>query len=124
MILVDTSVWIDHLRSPNAALSKELAAENVLAHSFVIGELACGSIKNRREVLGLLSELPLAPGLSHIEALAFLEARSLMARGIGFIDVHILASTALVPTARLWTRDRRLAAAAADLGLAHEPAKH
>ena len=120
MILVDTSVWVEHLGSGNTTLADELRAGQVLTHPFVIGELACGNLKNRREVLDLLGRLPSVPTATHSEALAFLERRALMGRGIGFIDVHLLASTALADSARLWTRDRRLVAIAADLNLAYE----
>jgi predicted nucleic acid-binding protein len=119
VILVDTSVWVEHLRAGNAALADELGAGRVLAHPFVIGELACGSFRNRREVLDLLGRLPLAPTATHAEALDFLDRRALMGRGIGFIDVHLLASAALAAPARLWTRDRRLAAVAAELNLSY-----
>lgn len=118
MILVDTSVWVDHLRAGNARLAGELDGGRVLTHPFVIGELACGTLHNRREVLGLLNRLPSAPMATHAEALDFLELRSLMGRGIGFIDVHLLASVALAAPATLWTRDRRLAAIAEELSLA------
>jgi predicted nucleic acid-binding protein len=120
VILVDTSVWVEHLRAGNATLVAELGAGRVLAHPFVIGELACGNLRNRHEVLDLLGRLPAVPAATHAEALGFLERRALMGRGIGFIDVHLLASAALATPARLWTRDRRLAAVAAELGLAYE----
>ena len=119
MILVDTSVWVDHLRAGNPRLATELDGGRVLAHPFVIGELACGTLRNRRDVLDLLSRLPSAPIATYAEALDFLERRVLMGRGIGFIDVHLLASAALGAPAKLWTRDRRLAAIAAELSLAH-----
>jgi predicted nucleic acid-binding protein len=118
VILVDTSVWVEHLRSGNATLASELEAGRVLAHPFVIGEVACGTLRNRREMLDLLGRLPSAPMATHAEALDFLERRALMGRGVGFVDVHLLASAALAAPARLWTRDRRLAAIAIDLGLA------
>jgi len=101
-------------------LASELAAGRVLAHPFVIGELAGGALRNRREVLDLLSRLPSVPTATHSEALDFLERRALMGRGIGFVDVHLQASAALAAPARLWTRDRRLAAVAIDLNLAWE----
>ncbi len=122
MILVDTSVWVDHLRSGSEALTAALMAGRVLAHPFVIGELACGTLQNRREVLDLLGRLPSVPTATHAEALAFIERRALMGRGIGFIDVHLLASVALAAPAHLWTRDRRLAAIATELDLAYVPA--
>lgn len=120
MILVDTSVWIDHLRSGEQRLYEALETEQVLVHPFVIGELACGNLKDRRGVLRLLEDLPAAPAAADPEALEFIERRALMGRGIGYLDVHLLASTALYGDARLWTRDRRLAAAAAELELAFD----
>jgi predicted nucleic acid-binding protein len=117
VILVDTSIWVDHLRSANAVLVTELEAGNVLTHPLVVGELACGNLKNRREVLGLLAELPAADEVTHAEALSFLEARALMGRGVGFADVHLLASAALGENTLLWTRDKRLASIAGELGL-------
>jgi predicted nucleic acid-binding protein len=122
VILVDTSVWVEHLRWGNATLADELGAGRVLAHPFVIGELACGTLKNRRQVLGLLGRLTSAPTATHTEALDFLARRGLMGRGIGFIDVHLLASAALAAPARFWTRDRRLAAIATELNVAYESA--
>ena len=107
MILVDTSVWIDHLRQGESELVTALEREQVLVHPFVIGELACGNLKNRGEVLALLQKLPEATVASETEVLKFIERRNLMGRGIGYLDVHLLASAALTK-ARLWTRDRRL----------------
>ena len=118
MILVDTSVWVDHLRSGEPALVSALETGIVLTHPFVIGELACGNLKNRAEVIGLLQQLPAAPVATEAEALAFIDAQALMGRGIGYIDVHLLASAALAGDAGLWTRDRRLARVAGDVGLA------
>ncbi len=117
MILVDTSVWIDHLGGGEAELVTALERQQVLIHPFVIGELACGTLKNRSEVLSLLRELPTAVVASEAEVLGFIERRSLMGRGIGYLDVHLLASVAL-EVARLWTRDKRLAAAAEALDVA------
>ena len=119
MILVDTSVWVDHLREGTPALGAALEQGWVLTHPFVLGELACGNLKNRRVVLRLLEELPGAPIATDAEALDFIERRALMGRGIGYIDVHLLASVVLSGAARLWTRDKRLAAVAEDLELAH-----
>ncbi len=118
MILVDTSVWIDHLRLGEPSLAAALEASRVMMHPFVLGELACGNLANRSEVLELLGNLPAAPTATNPEALDFIERRSLMGRGVGYIDVHLLASIALSGDGRLWTRDRRLAAAATDLELA------
>lgn len=119
MILVDTSVWVDHLRKGAPALAAALEQGNVLMHPFVRGELACGNLKNRGQVLRLLGELPGAPIATDGETLGFIERRALMGRGLGYIDVHLLASVALTGTARLWTRDKRLAVAAVDLKLAY-----
>ncbi|MPZ13839.1 MAG: PIN domain-containing protein [Chloroflexi bacterium] len=118
MILVDTSVWIDHLRQGDSALVKVLEAGEVLVHPFVVGELACGNLVNRGEVLRLLQALPEAQVAGHTEILGFIEYRRLMGRGIGYVDVHLLASVALTGATKLWTRDRRLATVAADLNLA------
>ena len=118
MILVDTSVWVDHLRRSEARLVTLLESAEVLVHSFVIGELACGSLRHRSELLKLLSALPAAPMATHAEALAFIERHALGGRGIGFLDVHLLAATVLSPGARLWTRDKRLSTVAEELNLA------
>jgi predicted nucleic acid-binding protein len=118
VILADTSVWIDHLRLGVPALAEALERGRVLVHPFVRGELACGNLRNRSEVLELLGNLPSVPAATDAEAMEFIERRALMGRGIGYIDVHLLASAALAGTARLWTRDRRLAAVAAELDLA------
>ena len=120
MILVDTSVWVDHLRSTDRALAAALDAGRVLAHPLVIGEIACGNLRNRRENLGLLGSLPSAPVATHSEALLFLEKRGLYGRGVGFVDVHLLVSTALASPSRLWTRDRRLAEVAGELSVGYE----
>jgi predicted nucleic acid-binding protein len=120
MILVDTSVWIDHLHSGEPLLAAALEAARVMMHPFVLGELACGNLANRSDVLELLGNLPAAPTATDPEALDFIERRALMGRGIGYIDVHLLASVALSGDAHLWTRDRRLGAAATDLELAYD----
>ena len=119
MILVDTSVWIAHLRKGAPALVAALEQGNILMHPFVLGELACGNLKSRREVLRLLGDLPGAPQATNPEVMDFIEQRALMGRGVGYIEVHLLASVALAGTARLWTLDKRLAAVAADLKLAY-----
>lgn len=123
MILVDTSVWIDHLRQGDSALVAALETGQVLVHPFIVGELACGNLANRREVLALLQALPRAPVASDEEALRFIETRRLMGRGVGYVDVHLLASVALHGSATLWTRDKRLAAVAAELALADGEAR-
>jgi predicted nucleic acid-binding protein len=119
MILVDTSVWIEHLRRGLPGLVATLERDDVLAHPFVVGELACGNLRNRDELLRLLDDLPRAPVATDPEVLAFIERRSLMGRGIGYIDAHLLASVALDGAARLWTRDKRLSAVAVDLQLVY-----
>jgi predicted nucleic acid-binding protein len=116
-LLVDTSVWIEHLRRGSAALVECLEAGNVWTHPFIIGELACGNLRNRDEVLGLLTRLPQAPVAGHTEVLELVEARRLMGRGLGWIDMHLLASS-LLAGVPLWTLDKPLAAAAGD-GAAH-----
>jgi predicted nucleic acid-binding protein len=115
-MLVDTSVWVDHLRRGSATLASALEAGEVWCHPYVQGELACGHLINRRDILSLLAALPQAPEATHAEALAFLETRGLMGKGLGWVDVHLLAS-ALLAGVRLWTLDRPLARAAAELGV-------
>ena len=121
MILVDTSVWIEHFRRNEPRLVEALNLEEVLVHPFVAGELACGNLRNRSEILHYLGHLPSAPSATHVEVLDFIERRSLSGRGIGYVDVHLLASTALHGSAGLWTRDERLAGVARALGLLHDP---
>jgi hypothetical protein len=117
VILADTSVWIDHLRKGVAALAEVLEEGEVLMHPYVLGELACGNLRAREEVLGLLARLPSALVATDAETLLFIEKRALMGRGIGYIDAHLLASVTLTEDAKLWTRDKRLAVVAAQLGL-------
>ncbi len=107
MILVDTSVWIDHFRSGNRQLQDLLSDGDVVCHQFIIGELACGNISNRKEILALLSSLPMVIQASHQEILSFIENKKLMRKGIGYIDVHLLAS-AFLSNAYLWSLDKRL----------------
>lgn len=117
MTIVDTSVWIDHLRHSIRQLEALLANEQVLTHPFVIGELACGELRQRSQILGLLSQLPQAAVATHEETLAFVETYRLMGSGIGWIDAHLLCSTMLTG-ATLWTIDRRLRGTARALGVA------
>lgn len=117
MILVDTSVWVDHLRRGNAGLRRLLLDDEVLTHASVIGELACGQMTQRIRILALLHALPRAQMVDDEEALAFVETHRLMGAGIGWMDVHILAATVLA-RGRLWTIDRRLERAASRLGVA------
>jgi predicted nucleic acid-binding protein len=116
LILVDTSVWVDHLRRKNARLEAALLDGQVISHPFVIGELALGHLLRRREILGLLSELPQATLATHEEVLALVDRHHLAGAGIGWIDAHLLASAALTGVS-FWTLDRRLGAVAARLVL-------
>ena len=107
MVLVDTSVWVNHLRKGDIQLEELLLNGEVVCHPFIIGELACGNIKNRHEILALLQSLPETPTIDLAEYLYFIEQNHLSGTGIGFVDVHLLASAQLsgIP---LWTSDKRL----------------
>lgn len=118
MILVDSSVWIDHLRDGDATLTGLLDGGRVLAHPFVIGELALGSFRQRDAIVNALRDLPQSMIASDEEALAIIERYALFGRGIGYIDAHLLAATRLTAGATLWTRDKRLRDAAERLGVA------
>jgi predicted nucleic acid-binding protein len=125
LILVDTSVWVDHLRRGDAQLIALLESANAATHPFVIGEIACGSLANRQTVLALLQDLPMATVADSDEVLAYIERHRLYGKGIGYVDVHLLASVALTQNASLWTRDKRLRAAAEALSQAYlEPGSH
>lgn len=117
MILVDTSVWIDHLRVGDQRLAALLQESRVLVHPAVVGELALGHLSAREEILGLLSSLSYAKVASDAEVLSLVEAEHLFGLGIGYMDAHLLAA-ALLTGAGLWTRDKRLTAAGTRLGLA------
>ena len=117
MILVDTSVWIDHLRAGDDELAALLNGSRVLMHPFVLGELACGNLRNRELVLRLLKDLPRAAVATDEEVLFFIERHALMGRGIGYVDAHLLAAVTLSDSARLWTRDKGLRALANELAL-------
>ncbi len=116
MVLVDTSIWVTHLRQGNRQLETLLMDAEVMCHPFIIGELACGNLKNRDEILSLLKSLPLAPTIEFDEFYFFIERHRLMGIGIGFVDVHLLASAQLTKIP-LWTADRRLKSAATKLDL-------
>jgi predicted nucleic acid-binding protein len=116
VILVDTSVWMEHLRLGLPRLATLLQEGEVMIHPWVIGELACGNLRNRQQVLELLLGLPMATVASDTEVLLLIERELLMGRGIGYIDAHLLASARL-SHCRLWTQDRRLAAVALEQGL-------
>lgn len=118
MILVDSSVWIDHLRSSDAVLTDLLNRGQVLGHPFVIGELALGSLRQRADIIGALQDLPKASVADDDEVTAFIDRYALFGRGIGYIDAHLLASVRLTANATLWTRDKRLHEIAASLAIA------
>lgn len=124
MILVDTSVWIDHLRQGDEVLVSLLNSAQVSTHPFIIGELACGNLKNRDTFLSLIQQIPEVKPAIHEEVLYFIESNRLMGKGVGYIDIHLLASLAINKHTFLWTRDKRLRLLAEELGLAyHEPLK-
>ncbi len=118
MVLVDTSVWIDHLRAGEPDLEALLGSSQVLMHPFVLGELACGNLHNRTEIIELMKDLPQAATASNEEVLFFIDQHALMGCGLGYVDIHLLAATVLTGTSQLWTRDKRLQAAAVKLGMA------
>lgn len=117
MILVDTSVWIDHLRATEPMLVDALARDDVACHPLVIQELALGSIKDRDALIALLSELTQGPTLHHDELLTLVTAQRLWGRGLSPVDAHLLGSVLLSPGTRLWTRDKSLKTSAASLGV-------
>jgi predicted nucleic acid-binding protein len=119
MILVDTSIWVTHLRQGSRQLEKLLMDAEVMCHPFIIGELACGNLKNRNEIISLLQSLPMAPTIELDEFLFFIDRNHLMGKGIGFVDVHLLASVQMAGVP-LWTADKRLMSAADQLELTFE----
>jgi hypothetical protein len=118
VILVDTSVWVDHLRKDDSNMRFLLDGGRVLLHPFVVGELAMGNLNRRNLVLRALRKLPEALVAREEEVLQFVAARGLFGRGIGYIDAHLLTSVQLTPGASLWTRDKRMLEVAGKLGLA------
>ena len=118
MVLVDTSVWIDHFRRGHPGLSEQLEEGAVLCHPFVIGELACGNLQNRVEIMDLLQALPMAPVAQQDEVLHLLQERRLHDRGLGWVDAHLLASAQLTGCP-LWTLDKSLAKAAGEINQAY-----
>lgn len=119
MVLVDTSVWVSHLRDGNAQLETLLNKGVVVCHPFVIGELACGNLRNRIDILSLLQYLPMAEKVEQDEVLQFIENYRLMGKGLGFIDIHLLAS-ALLTGIPIWTLDKRLNRISAKLRVGYE----
>ncbi len=116
MILVDTSVWIDHLRKTDPELSDNLQNGEVCIHPFIIGEIACGNLTNRVEIIELLKALPEVLVASHDETLHFIENQKLYGKGLGYIDIHLLAAT-FINKVPLWTRDKRLSVVYSELKL-------
>jgi len=121
MVLVDTSVWVCHLKTGHTHLEDLLGRAEVSSHPFIIGELACGQINNRKEILSLLKTLPMAQEATHDEVIRLIEDRRLMACGLGYVDVHLLAS-ALLSASPLWTLDEMLKKAALKLGIGYRNA--
>ena len=118
MILADTSVWVDHMRNPNLEFAENLSSKNVLMHTMVMGELACGNIRDRAQQLLAWVVMPMAARVTDEEVLAQIESGRLMGRGIGFIDAHLLCSVLEYEDVLLWTRDRRLKKIAEEFGVA------
>ena len=116
MILVDTSVWINHLRVPSKLLAQLLDLEQVVIHPFVVGELSCGNLVNRKEIIALLHSLPTAPKADDDEILFFIERHRLMGQGLGLVDMHLLASATIAGDS-IWTADKGLRLAAGHLGI-------
>ncbi len=123
MILVDSTIWVDHLRRTDPALVERLNAGVVFIHPFIIGEIALGSLRQRDVVLSTLRGLPRATQATDDEVQTFIEQQPLYSLGIGYIDAHLLTSVRLTSGMRLWTRDRRLNEIATRLGVA-EVAEH
>jgi len=118
VVLVDTSVWIDHFRKTSRTLSALLEQDEVALHPFVVGELACGNLQNRKEIIALLHALPTVTQADDDEVLFFINRHALMGRGVGLIDMHILASCH-IDSCPLWTRDKRLNGIATEMGIGY-----
>jgi hypothetical protein len=122
VILADTSIWVDHLRKGDPHLAALLNRNQVLMHPFVVGEIACGHLANRTETLELLQNLPMASLADTSEVTGFIDAFSLFGKGIGYVDIHLLASVVLGEDTTLWSRDKRLISVAQSLGVAYSGA--
>jgi predicted nucleic acid-binding protein len=118
VILVDTSVWVQHFRDRDATLTELLERGAALTHPFVIGELALGNLRQRELVLRMLSRLPAASAATNAEVLRFIDHTALFGRGVGYVDVHLLAATRLTAGSKLWTLDKRLNDVAVELRIA------
>ncbi len=119
MIIVDTSVWVDHFRNSNEHLQTILAGDTVVCHELVIGELACGNFQNRKKVIGLLQNLPKLPYIKFDDFLCFVEEKRLYGKGIGYVDIHLLVSIELSQV-KLWTLDKRLRKQAEKLNIEYK----
>jgi len=119
MVLVDTSVWVDHFRSGNIGLENLLNEGDVACHLFIAGELACGNLSNRAEILSLLRALPLADHAEHEEVMQFIENSKLMGKGLGYVDMHLIAS-AVLSKVPIWTLDKKLKDVSSKLGLDYQ----
>ncbi len=120
MILVDTSVWIDHFRTGDTLLIRLLESGRVLSHPFICGELALGNLRQRTAILESLDALPAIAVADHAEVLHSIANEHMAGSGIGYVDAHLIASLRLQPGSMLWTRDKRLYQLSTRLGLAHE----
>jgi len=118
VILVDTSVWIDHFFKADERLVEHLMAGDVVSHPMVVGEIAVGNMAGRRRILAMLNQLTQIMVADHDEVLGFIETQRLFGMGIGYVDAHLLAAARLMPDVRLWTFDKKLAASAVRLGVA------
>jgi predicted nucleic acid-binding protein len=123
VILVDTTVWVDHLRGGDKALTALLETGAVLIHPFVVGELALGNLRQRKTVLSALWDLPRAGVATDAEVLHFVDQHELYGRGLGYVDAHLLAAVRLTAGAELWTKDKRLHGIADQLRLAIAPSR-
>lgn len=119
MVIVDTSVWVNYLRKGDSQLEKLLNKGQVMCHRFIIGEITCGNINNRNEILRLLQLLPSAVQARHEEVMEFIETSKLMGRGLGYIDVHLAASARLTGVA-IWTADKKFSEINKELGISFE----
>jgi predicted nucleic acid-binding protein len=119
MFLVDTSVWISHFRDGNAELTNLLNNGEVICHPFVVGELACGNLQNRNQILSLLQSLPMSITAEHEEVLDFIERKQLMCKGLGYVDIHLIASALLIGIP-IWTYDKKLAQVADALHISYK----
>jgi len=119
MLLVDTSVWVSHFREENTKLADLLNNGEVVCHPFVVGELACGNLKNRNQILSLLQSLPMSIKAEHEEVLEFIERNRFMGKGLGYVDIHLIAS-AILTGISLWTHDKKLEQVANALHISHK----